>query len=281
MISFAKVLFFSLYCSMLTVFTDGARESINQNGGGSGGGSNGRGQNQAVSGSSSTRPSSSSSNNLNIASPIIASPTPNTPSLSNQQDSINFNSGNNDNNNSGGTSSFIGTTGTLADRERPVTCPICMAVPNNVYNENLLVDVGSGDWTCGYIQETVQDVNMNSQWEIERNNCRNAQFMAEQGGCCAQTMFINGVGEDIHDPCDLCGSNAVPSSKVDYLVDTRVVGKHTCSGLDMVMKQRIFSANICDAVKTNIGGTCCSSGTATVRTASLRGGVADVDSAVP
>lgn len=269
---------------MLIAFTDGARESINQKGGGSGGGSSGRGNDKAVNDSSSTRPSTSSSSTVNIASS-----TPSRPAQSSQQESIQYNNGNdsnsnqntnnnqntnsNINNNSGGTTSFIGTTGTLADRKIPVSCPICMAVPNWVYNEGHRVDVGTGVWTCGYLQETMQDVNRNSQYETERNSCRQAQLKAEEGGCCESTMFADLPGEDIHDACDLCGGGLLPRSKADLLVDTHLLGKHTCASIDNIMKQRMLSTNMCDGVKGWIASTCCSV-TATGRTA-LRGGIAD------
>eukprot|EP00751_Fragilariopsis_kerguelensis_P029024 CAMPEP_0170922066 /NCGR_PEP_ID=MMETSP0735-20130129/10205_1 /TAXON_ID=186038 /ORGANISM="Fragilariopsis kerguelensis, Strain L26-C5" /LENGTH=81 /DNA_ID=CAMNT_0011321361 /DNA_START=269 /DNA_END=510 /DNA_ORIENTATION=- len=38
-------------------------------------------------------------------------------------------------------------------------------------------------WTCDYLQETVQDVDANAEFESERLMCVQAQLQGEDGGC--------------------------------------------------------------------------------------------------
>lgn len=152
----------------------------------------------------------------------------------------------------------FGTTGSLAVREVPVTCPICDAVPDKSYDESLKISVGKESWTCGYLQETVQDAGQFSVYENERMMCRQSQILAERGGCCGSTvMYINAPAKTINDPCSLCDWHDVPLGQQDKLVDTIVMGKHTCGGLDYVMKRGIFTANMCPIIKQNIQDECC------------------------
>ena len=307
MISFIKI---SLFVVCFTSFSNvvlGERKSINQGGGGSGGGSNGRVKavnsssptsrppsnliggstnlatgvgsnasnvaynngNSSISGSTITT-IGSSSNSSGSTTNIISSISNNSGSTTNIISSISNNSGSSSSNN--GIMSNFGNTGTLADRKADVLCPICDAVPDKSYDASVKVNVGTEMWTCGYLQETVQDVDPKSFFEDERNSCRQAQLKAEENKCCAQTMYINQPGIDFHDPCFLCGSGPVMADKSDELVDTGIVGRHTCGSLDMIMKQKIFSANLCPTIIQNAASFCCNGGmSARSSRSSLRG----------
>jgi hypothetical protein len=270
MISFTKAILFALYCSALSaVVVSGQRESINNSSGGAGGGSSGRGDSKAVSSSS------SSSTNGSTGSSVTTS--------NNQNSGAGYNSGSSSKNNNSGSTGNFGTTGTLGDRVADVACPICNALPNNSYFESKSVNVGTGTWTCGYLQETVQDTNMNSIYDSERLMCRNAQRLSEEGGCCSQTMYINLPGKDPNDPCTLCATD-VPADKFYTLVDTGVMGSHTCGSLDMIMGHGMLSSTMCPQIKAKTATSCCNSSPASAAVSRsaplLRGGVGN-DGVVP
>ena len=264
MISITKAILFALCVVVVS-----ARQSINTNGGGAGGGSRGRGNTSSSTGSSvttitltnptntGTSTTSTSLNNQNTnAGYNIASPPTTSNNVVTQQEpepvpvpvpepvpepvTNNF-----------------GTTGTLEDRVANVACPICNALPDNSYFENISVNVGTGQpWTCGYLQETVQDTDMNSIYDSERVMCRNAQRLSEEGGCCSQTMYTNLPGRDPNDPCSLCGSE-VPVEKAGELVDTVIIGSHTCGSIDMIMGEGMLSATMCPQIKAYTKDFCC------------------------
>jgi len=305
MISFKKFSLFVVSCTISTDVVLGARESVNINAGGAGGGSNRRNNNAAVNnqsptsmpptnnsmggstniassvGSSTSNVDYNSGNNNNSGTTINTStrpsntggsttatatiPSNNSGSTTNTATRPSSNNGSSSNNNGG---MNFGDHGTLSDREADVTCPICNAVPDYSYDSNVQVNVGSEMWSCGYLQETVQDVDPQSLYTDERNSCRRAQITAEEQGCCSQTMYINQAGVDFHDPCFLCGNGSVASNKLNQLVDTGVVGSHSCAGLDMVMKDHIFSANLCPTIIENAAPFCCNAGV-TARSAGM------------
>ena len=152
----------------------------------------------------------------------------------------------------------FGSTGSLAIREVDVVCPICDAVSDKSYNEGLRIDVGEEMWTCGYLQETVQDTDQYSIYDDVAMMCRQSQILAEEGGCCgSNTMYINTPGEMLNNPCNLCDWRDVPDSNLDKLVNTRVVGSHTCGGLEYAMMRGVFSSNMCPLISANIKDECC------------------------
>jgi len=234
MIYITKAILFALCVVVVS-----ARQSINTNGGGAGGGSRGRGNTSSSTGSSVTTAG------YNIASPPTTSNnvvTQQEPESEPVPEPVTNN---------------FGSTGTLEDRVANVACPICNALPDNSYFENISVNVGTGQpWTCGYLQETVQDTDMNSIYDSERVMCRNAQRLSEEGGCCSQTMYTNLPGRDPNDPCTLCGSE-VPVEKAGELVNTVIIGSHTCGSLDMIMGQGMLSATMCPQIKAYTKDFCC------------------------
>jgi hypothetical protein len=97
---------------------------------------------------------------------------------------------------------------------------------------------------------------MDSIYDSERVMCQNAQRLSEEGGCCAETMYINLPGRDPNDPCTLCGSE-VPVEKAGELVDTIIMGSHTCGSLDMIMGEGMLSSTMCPQIKANTKDFCC------------------------
>jgi len=280
MISFTKITLFVVCCSVVTDVTFGSRQSINDSAGGSGGGSNRRNNNKAVNTSSATSgpPPNPTGGATNIASNVGSTASnvgynngSGSGSGNNGGSSTGSNSASSSTSDNSGSMSNFGNHGTLADREADVSCHICNAVPDKSYDANVQVNVGEEMWSCGYLQETVQDVDPNSLFEDERNSCRQAQLSAEEQDCCAETMYINQPGADFHDPCFLCGNGSVHPDKGEALVNTGVVGSHTCSGLDMVMKERMFSANLCAIIIRNVASFCCNAGTSAGSSSFLRG----------
>jgi len=251
-------------------------------------------------GSASSSSSSNNNNNVDTTTTtnpetgknIIESSTSNTMSNVGSTSNIDrdnvYTGGNNNNDNNAASSpgqnnnndipQNFGTTGSLADRPYDVLCPICDAVADKSYDEGRMINMGGESWTCGYLQETVQDADQFSPWPDVAGVCRQSQLLAEDAGCCADTMYINMPGEDLNDPCELCNGFEVPYGNKDKLVNTGYVGSHTCGGIDFAMKEGIFSSNICKPVADNIYAECCMfdySQTQTARsgTALTRGGV--------
>jgi len=292
MMSFSKVLLTALYASALTVIVEG-KDSI-ASGGGAGGGSNGRferltGSSASTSGNtlvgssniqsslvttttvastgSNANKNTSTSSNVSGKNTIESSVTTtisNVGSSSNvdRDQSIASNTGSSNNNaapvnNNSNVAQNFGTHGTLADRPFDVMCPICDAVSDKSYNQGLMIQMGGESWSCGYLQETVQDVDQFSQWEDEAGICRQSQLLAEDAGCCAQTMYIDLPGENLNNPCSLCGAGQVPTENKDKLVNTGLVGSHTCGGIEFAMLQGVFSSNMCPQIIPNIERECC------------------------
>lgn len=236
MISSMKATLFVLYCSMLAAVVTG-RESIGKGGG--------------AAGSPNRNPNPNNySINSNTSTSTITSTNSNKPDTS-------YNSGGSNN------YSQIGVPGRVA----AVSCSICSG---DGYNPNVKISNG---WSCGYLQETVQDVDANSQWDDERKQCRLTQLKAEGGGCCPNQTISSQVSNP-NGPCSLCGAGSVPVSQQNILTATTLLGRHSCGGLADAMNSGILSANLCPAVIAQAGSTCCISG----RSGSLRGATPDMAS---
>lgn len=183
---------------------------------------------------------------------------------------------NNNNNNNSGTTSYNNNQNfgnTLDNRVTDVTCDIC--VDSDITSASKSFTQASGTtWTCGYLQETVQDVNPASLYQSERYMCGQARLQAEAGGCCTQNNVSN-VVTNINGACSLCygRGGSVPSSKEGEAFNTGVIGTMNCGGLEDAMSQGIISASLCPRVQEAAGDFCCYSGVSG-RTASLRGSVA-------
>jgi hypothetical protein len=145
---------------------------------------------------------------------------------------------------------------TLGLRTQPVSCDICYGGSPN--SGTVQVDAGKV-WTCKYLQETVQDVNVNG-WSGEQQMCANARLLAKQCPCPGATRPAN-VVYDINDSCNLCASypGKTPSNvgTTGITVNTGVVGNMNCGGLYNAMNSGVISSNLCPRVKQAAGPKCC------------------------
>ena len=160
------------------------------------------------------------------------------------------------------------TTSTLDRRpdDLPLFCPICRSNDRPILNPNHSFTMVNGiTWTCKYLQETVQDVDMNG-WESEQIMCRHAQLQAENHGCLCGGPALPPISEQIHDinpTCDMCattpgaGTYGIPFGNRNKLVNTGVVGTHNCQGLFDALADGIMSANLCPSIQAIAGTACC------------------------
>lgn len=277
MISLKKITLCIVCCAILSAVVSG-KNSVNTNGGGAGQGSNGKSRNNN---SRNTDNSSISTSSSNVSFNAGRWKNPNT-STTNTGSTTHITNNGGSTSSAGSTLSNFGTTGTLADRKTDVMCHICNAVQDKSYDAGLLVSVAEDKrWSCGFLQEAVQDVDPKSLNDDERHNCRMYQIKAEEGGCCAQTMYVGEVGKEIHGSCSLCDDGGtVPSIKEEVWTMT-VLGKFTCSSLDFMIKENMFSPNNCKKITEGDAPSDCCSITSTSaelqkserQVASLRGGV--------
>eukprot|EP00539_Tryblionella_compressa_P001020 CAMPEP_0178743510 /NCGR_PEP_ID=MMETSP0744-20121128/6245_1 /TAXON_ID=913974 /ORGANISM="Nitzschia punctata, Strain CCMP561" /LENGTH=212 /DNA_ID=CAMNT_0020396521 /DNA_START=341 /DNA_END=979 /DNA_ORIENTATION=- len=122
----------------------------------------------------------------------------------------------------------------------------------------------NGDtWTCGYLQETVEDVRANGGAAGEARWCALAQLWAEQHCSCAGPA-IPPTSDNYKDPnaaCDLCEGNFqfdyVPAVNSDVTANTGVAGNMNCEGLYQAMAEGVLTGNLCPVVRQNAGPTCC------------------------
>ena len=117
-------------------------------------------------------------------------------------------------------------------------------------------------WTCGYLQETVQDVNPYSGAAGEARWCGLAQYWAENS-CTCNGPSIAPSSDTYKDPnaaCNLCAGfqfDYVPAVNSDLTANTGVAGTMNCQGLYDAMAQGVLSTNLCPTVQANAGATCC------------------------
>jgi hypothetical protein len=124
--------------------------------------------------------------------------------------------------------------------------------------------VMNGDtWTCGYLQDTVQDVNPYSGAAGEARWCGLAQLWAENN-CACIGPDIAPTTDNIKDPnpaCDLCAGNfqfdSVPQLNAELTANTGVAGNMNCEGLYNAMAEGVLTTNLCPTVQANAGPTCC------------------------
>lgn len=151
---------------------------------------------------------------------------------------------------------------------KPGYCNICRDVPGGVSWRNLAspgqsFDMNGESWSCGYLQETVQDVNPYNGAPGEARMCAIAQTFAEAECDCNGPSIpgINSVAQDLNPACDLCEGQAmkfVPSVNSGITAQTGVAGNMNCQGLYNAMAQGVLTSNLCPIVKQNAGPTCCS-----------------------
>ena len=118
------------------------------------------------------------------------------------------------------------------------------------------------DWTCGWLEESVADVNPQGA-SGEAFLCGLAQLWAEKE-CTCNGPPIPPLSDNVIDPnpaCNLCQGQAlnyVPSFRADDLVETGVAGRMPCSGLYSALSNGVLPASLCPTVRQNAGDFCCS-----------------------
>jgi hypothetical protein len=151
---------------------------------------------------------------------------------------------------------------------KPGYCNICRDGPNNSQDWRNLVSPGAsfqmnGDtWTCGYLQDTVQDVNPYNGAPGEARWCALAQTFAEDHCQCdgPNIPSMNDSYRDLNPACDLCQGqqlNYVPSVNSGLTANTGVAGNMNCQGLYNAMAQGVLTTNLCPTVIQNAGPVCC------------------------
>lgn len=169
--------------------------------------------------------------------------------------------------------------------DMPLACPICRTNDRPMLNPDHQFTMSNGiTWTCHYLQETVQDVEMNG-WESERIMCRQAQLQAEDHGCLCGGVplppFSSQVN-DINPACDMCAGSSsstysygIPFVNTNKLVNTGIVGTHNCQGLFDALADGILSSNLCPQIQAIAGQECCVDPNAVLSTAAAAAAAAD------
>lgn len=152
---------------------------------------------------------------------------------------------------------------------KPGYCNVCRDSPNpnvawrNLANPSQSIDMNGETWTCGYLQETVQDVNPYTGAPGEARMCGIAQTFAENNCDCSgpEIPSMNDNVQQMNPACDLCEGqqmNYVPTVNAVITANTGVAGNMNCLGLYDAMAQGVLTGNLCPIVKANAGPTCCS-----------------------
>lgn len=118
------------------------------------------------------------------------------------------------------------------------------------------------DWTCGWLEESVADVNPQGA-PGEAFLCGLAQLWAEKECECTGPP-IPPLSDYVIDPnpsCDLCAGNHefdyVPGVLADELVDTGIAGRMPCGGLYGALSNGVLPGSLCPTVQNNAGAFCC------------------------
>lgn len=152
---------------------------------------------------------------------------------------------------------------------KPGYCNICRDTPNpnvewrNLLNPSQSFQMNGDSWTCGYLQDTVQDVNPYNGAEGEARWCALAQTFAEENCSCSgpDIPSLNDQYKDLNPACDLCQGqqlNYVPQVNSGITANTGVAGNMNCLGLYNAMSQGVLTSNLCPIVVANAGPVCCS-----------------------
>lgn len=135
--------------------------------------------------------------------------------------------------------------------------------PRTLADPNQSFVMNGETWTCGYLQDTVQDVNPYSGAPGEARWCALAQLWAENNCDCVGPE-IAPTTDNYKDPnpaCDLCAGqmfDAVPQLNSELAANTGVAGVMNCLGLYNAMAEGVLSSNLCPSVQANAGPVCCS-----------------------
>jgi hypothetical protein len=134
--------------------------------------------------------------------------------------------------------------------------------PSHAFTMNDVANGVSVDWTCGWLEESVADVNPAGA-QGEAFLCALAQLWAELE-CSCNGPPIAPLSDNVIDPnpaCDLCAGSPldyVPALLLEELVETGVAGRMPCGGLYNAMAEGVLSSSLCPTVRGNAGSFCCS-----------------------
>lgn len=151
---------------------------------------------------------------------------------------------------------------------KPGYCNICRDAPNNnvawrnIANPSQSFQMNGENWTCQYLQDTVQDVNPYNGAPGEGRWCALAQTFAEDHCTCTGPSIpsMNDQVQNLNPACDLCKGqqlNYVPSVNSGLTANTGVAGNMNCQGLYNAMSQGVLTSNLCPTVIKNAGPVCC------------------------
>lgn len=151
---------------------------------------------------------------------------------------------------------------------KPGYCNICRDAPNNdvawrnLSNPSQSFQMNGENWSCQYLQDTVQDVNPYNGAPGEARWCSLAQTFAEENCSCngPQIPSMNDQVQNLNPACDLCQGQQlayVPSVNSGITADTGVAGNMNCQGLYNAMSQGVLTSNLCPTVIANAGPVCC------------------------
>lgn len=152
---------------------------------------------------------------------------------------------------------------------KPGFCNVCRDSPNNdvawrnLVNPSQSFQMEGESWTCGYLQDTVQDVNPYQGSAGEARWCGLAQTFANDF-CTCNGPDIGNMNDQfiqLNPACDLCSGQQlkyVPEVNTGITANTGVAGNMNCEGLYNAMAQGVLTSNLCGTVIANAGPTCCS-----------------------
>lgn len=152
---------------------------------------------------------------------------------------------------------------------KPGFCNVCRDTPNpssswrNLANRAQSFQMNGETWTCGYLQDTVQDINPYNGAGGEARWCALAQTFANDYCTCTGPDIgdMNDNVKQLNPACDLCQGqqlNYVPQVNSGITANTGVAGNMNCEGLYNAMAQGVLTSNLCPTVISNAGPTCCS-----------------------
>lgn len=146
-------------------------------------------------------------------------------------------------------------------------CNVCRDSPSgqpsrNLANPSQTFKMNGENWSCQYLQDTVQDVNPYTGNPGEARWCGLAQTFGEQHCACSGPSIpsMNDDVKDLNPACDLCKGmdlDFVPAVNAGITANTGVAGNMNCKGLYNAMSQGVLTSNLCPTVIANAGPVCC------------------------
>jgi hypothetical protein len=146
-------------------------------------------------------------------------------------------------------------------RELSQFCNVCGISPNGfrgLSNHGKTFWNNGKRWTCGEVQASMRDVRVDSMAAPgERQWCATVQQIVIANCDCYGAALVDQY-KDPNKGCNLCANGrSVPSKNFAKTVNTGVVGKMNCQGLQKAMKEGVLTANVCSRVASNSRAACC------------------------